>query len=99
LSAVAEPLRDLLADVEARVDFAEDLGEAALPPSSARASTTRLDQLDALLAGCDLGGARARAHGSRSSAGRTSASRRCSTLVSGETRALVTEVPARRATR
>jgi tRNA modification GTPase len=55
LSAVAEPLRDLLAEVEARVDFAEDVGEAALPSTLVGELTRAGAALDALLAGSDLG--------------------------------------------
>ena len=55
LSAIAEPLRDLLAEVEARVDFAEDVGEAALPPHIGEGLAAASLALSGLLRGSDLG--------------------------------------------
>jgi tRNA modification GTPase len=55
LSAIAEPLRDVLAEVEARVDFAEDVGEAALPPHIAEGLARAALALAGLLKGSDLG--------------------------------------------
>ncbi|MGH7724208.1 MAG: tRNA uridine-5-carboxymethylaminomethyl(34) synthesis GTPase MnmE [Candidatus Eiseniibacteriota bacterium] len=55
LSAIAEPLRDLLAETEARVDFAEDAGLDELPPTIEAGLAHAAHALDALLAGSDLG--------------------------------------------
>src|SRR5439155_26782737 len=54
LSAIAEPLRDLVAEIEARVDFAEDVGWE-MPEHVERGIERALERLDALLAGADLG--------------------------------------------
>ncbi|MEP7027507.1 MAG: tRNA uridine-5-carboxymethylaminomethyl(34) synthesis GTPase MnmE [Candidatus Eisenbacteria bacterium] len=55
LSNVAEPLRDLLAEVEARVDFAEDVGESALPKHIGDGLARASEALHQLLRGADLG--------------------------------------------
>jgi tRNA modification GTPase len=60
LSGVAEPLRDLLAEVEARVDFAEDVASAALPRTLPRASRGR-----ARRARCSMARTRAPREGAR----------------------------------
>ena len=55
LSATAETLRDALAEIEARVDFAEDVGGVAVPGSAAAALVEAETRLDVLLEGSDLG--------------------------------------------
>lgn len=55
LSAIAETLRDALAEVEARVDFAEDVGGVVVPPAVVGALDAASARLSELLAGSDLG--------------------------------------------
>ncbi len=55
LRATAETLRNALAEVEARVDFAEDVEGGAVPPAVAVALADCDARLAALLAGSDLG--------------------------------------------
>ena len=55
LSAVAESLRDALAEIEARVDFAEDVGGVAVPAPVASALEEASAALARLLDGADLG--------------------------------------------
>jgi len=55
LSATAEELRGALAEVEARVDFAEDVGGVAVPASASAAMADAATRLATLLAGSDLG--------------------------------------------
>jgi tRNA modification GTPase len=63
LGDVAATLRDALADVEARVDFAEDVGGVEVPPEVAAEVARAGADLDALLAGaCWARAARAGVH-------------------------------------
>ncbi len=55
LRATAETLRNALAEIEARVDFAEDVDGGAVPPAVAVALAECDARLAALLAGSDLG--------------------------------------------
>jgi tRNA modification GTPase len=90
LSQVAEPLRDLLAEIEAHVDFAEDVGVWTIPPDG---FVSVLSALDSLLAGSDLG-RRAREGARLAVVGRPNVGK--SSLFNallGEERALVAPVP------
>ncbi len=55
LRATTETLRNALAEVEARVDFSEDVAGGAVPPAVADALAECGTRLAALLAGSDLG--------------------------------------------
>jgi len=90
LSGIAEPLRDLLAEIEAHVDFAEDVGVVVIPLDG---FTRALSSLDELLAGADLG-RRAREGARLAVVGRPNVGK--SSLFNallGEDRALVASVP------
>jgi tRNA modification GTPase len=93
LSAVAESLRDALAEIEARVDFAEDVDGVAVPAAVADALSQAEAALELLLAGADLG-RRAREGARVVLAGRPNAGKSSlfNTLL-GEDRALVTAEP------